>query len=158
MRRLASFGPRKRIWISLSIAVGVFLIVYLVWAFQRASTIFSDAVMRSEARAHTIVGKEGYEYIFDPTTHVFIDRIKPHGTAIITYLVRKHYLPSLEGPECTFPDREACRWINANIHLGRNHRIDRRNMALYASTLGLVCAGGYYLLTKQGMGVEPIKP
>ncbi len=148
MRRLALDSQGKGMLVSVGLGVVVFLAAYLGWAFYETSLRFTGVLSLSERQAHTIVGKEGYEYIFDPTTQVYIDRIKPNSTAIVTYIVLKNYLPSLRGRECTFPDPEACLWITHNLHFGQDQRAERGDMILYASLLGLVSAGVAYLLIK----------
>ena len=149
MRRMALGSTRQRLIVITSTALIIFLIGYLGWAFYTTSIRYTNVVRISERRAHTIVGKEGYEYIFDPFTHVYIDRIKPNGRAIISYIVLKNYLPSLSGSECTFPDSEICRWISINLHFGPDQRTELGKMIFYSSILGLVSAGGIYLLMRQ---------
>ena len=60
----------SRIGVTISIALIVFLIVYLGWTFYDAYNRYSNAVLLAERHAHTIIGKEGYEYIFEPSTWV----------------------------------------------------------------------------------------
>jgi len=60
----------SRIGVTISIALIVFLIVYLGWTFYDAYNRYSNAVLLAERHAHTIIGKEGYEYIFEPSTWI----------------------------------------------------------------------------------------
>lgn len=102
-----------------------------------------------ERQAHTIVGKEGYEYIFEPNTHVLIDRIKPNGVKIVLYIFRKEYLPSFNRTDCTFPDQLVCEWINFEIFYGYDPKPEIFKMILFAAIIGLIPAGGFYLLTRK---------
>jgi len=124
MRRVALRNTRTWMIVTIGIAVTAFLAGYLGWAFYNTSLEYSNAVMLSTRRAHTNVGREGYEYIFEPFTHVFIDRVLPNGKAIIFYVVQKRYLPSLSGVECTYPDPEICKWIRINSFFGHDQRTD----------------------------------
>ena len=147
MGRLIVLNPYKQMVSVFLIGLFVFLGVYLGWAFYITSTRYSTAVFQSEYQAHTIVGQEGYEYIFDPTTQVYIDRIKPKGSAIISYLVLKNYLPSLNSHRCTYSDPETCRWIRLNMHFSRTEREAIRKMLIVSSSLGIIAATAFYFLT-----------
>jgi hypothetical protein len=121
----------------------------LGWAIYAASTRYTNALVWDERQAHTIVGKEGYEYIFEPNTHVLLDRIKPNGVKIVLYIAMKDYLPSLNRTECTFPDQLICDWLNIDIFYGHDPKPEIRKMILYAAIIGLILAGGFYLLTRK---------
>ncbi len=149
MGRSVLSNTPKQVIKTLSIAVAIFLVTYLGWAFYTTSVIYSKAIGSAEQQAHTIVGKEGYEYIFEPTTQIFIDRIKPNGRAIVSYLVLKNYLPSLGGPECTYPDSEICKWLEINMHFGQDQRAGIRNKVLYSSLLGVILSAAFYYLSAQ---------
>ena len=109
-----------RITALVGLMLGTLLILYLVWAFHAASTRYNDAVVLAERYAHTTVGKEGYEYIFEPNTQILIDRVKPQKWQIIFYVFLKDYLPFQSGLECIFPDQGMCNWIDIHLFYGND--------------------------------------
>ena len=121
-------------------ALIVFLIVYLGWAFYDISKRYSKAVRLSERQAHTILGKEGYEYIFEPSTQVLIDKIKPNRAAILAYVFLKDYTPFQSGSECAYPDQDICHWMDIRMFYGHDPGPALRNMVLSASIIALLAA------------------
>ncbi len=120
MRRITLGSKRRRIITTVGFAIGAFLILYLGWAFYDASNRYDHAVMLAERHAHTTVGKEGYEYIFEPSTQILIDKIKPRRWEIIFYVFRKDYLPFQSGSECIFHDQWMCSWLDIHIFYGND--------------------------------------
>jgi hypothetical protein len=135
-RKLSS----SQIVVTFSIALIIFLIVYLRWAFYDIATRYLNAVLLSERLAHTIIGKEGYEYIFEPSTQVLIDKIKPQKGEIILYVFLEDYLPFKIRSECTFPDQDICNWMNIHMFYGHDPRPTLRKITLYASIIALFVA------------------
>ena len=115
MDRITLQKHRKRTLLAVIVAIGVFVIIYFGSAIQDASTRYAHAMNISKNRAHTRVGKEGYEYIFDPDTQIFIGKILPNGNMIITYIVVSDYMPFDFISGCRFLDRDICLWIRFNI-------------------------------------------
>ena len=123
----------SRIGITIGTALIVFLGVYFGWTFYDAFTRYSNAVLLAERHAHTTIGKEGYEYIFEPSTWVLIDKIKPNKEEIIFYVFLEDYLPFQIGSECTFPDQDVCNWMNTHILYGHDPEPALHKIILYAS-------------------------
>jgi len=130
----------SRIGVTISIALIVFLGVYFGRTFYDAFTRYSNAVLLAERHAHTIIGKEGYEYIFEPSTWVLIDKIKPNKREIIFCVFLEDYLPFQIGSECTFPDQDICNWMNIHIFYGHDPRPVLFKIILYASIIALLVA------------------
>ena len=122
------------------------MVAYLGWAAYAASTRYSNAVLLSERQAHTILGKEGYEYIFEPSTQILIDKIKPNRAEIMLYVILKDYLPFPTGSECTFPDQDICNWMDISMFYGHDPGPAIRKTMFYAAIAALLSAGGAYLL------------
>jgi hypothetical protein len=135
-RKLSS----SQIVVTISTALIVFLIGYLGWAFIDIATRYLNAVQLSERHAHTIIGKEGYEYIFEPSTQVLIDKIKPQKREIVLYVFLEDYLPFQIRSECTFPDQDICNWMNIHMFYGHDPRHTLRKITLYAAIIALLAA------------------
>ena len=138
MTRKAEKFSSSRIGITIFITLIVFLGVYFGWTFYDAFTRCSNAVLLAERHAHTIIGKEGYEYIFEPSTWVLIDKIKPNKDEIIFYVFLQDYLPLQIRSKCTFPDQDVCNWMNIHILYGHDPKPIIRKTALYASISALL--------------------
>ena len=153
MSRIALGSKTGRIILTISIGLVVFLLVYLGWAFYTSSNRYAEAVLRAESVAHTNIGKEGYEYIFEPGTHTLVDRIKPNGTAISLYVLLIDYISFQSGTECSYPDPVVCEWMALHIFYGHDPAPMARRMGLCAAFLGLLCAMGfdrwYYYLAER---------
>ena len=108
MGRIALHKNRVRTVLAVTAAIGVFLIIYLGGAINDASMRYLRAAAISENRAHTRVGKDGYEYIFEPNTQIYIDKILPNSTIIITTIVLQDYLPFNIDSGCGFLDIDIC--------------------------------------------------
>jgi hypothetical protein len=148
MQHFGSRNPRATIILSMGIGLIAFLIVYLGWSLNDSSLRYAHALSLSERRAHTTLGKEGYEYIFEPSTHILVDKIKPtNRSVIIFYIFRKDYLPFQGGSECTFRDVDICNWMDIQVFYGHDPTPARREAMLYGTIVGLVFAGGFFLLT-----------
>jgi hypothetical protein len=141
-------SQRIRILAALSLALIAAILLYLSLALYSAYQRYSAAVAVSEGRAHTILGKEGYEYIFEPSTQLLVDKIKPQGREISIYIMREDYLPTRRGQACTFPDPDICLWMAVQVFQDHDPAAQRRAFILSAVLLGLGVGGGFYLLTK----------
>jgi hypothetical protein len=130
----------SRIGVTIFITLIVFLSAYFFGGFYDAFTRYSNAVLLAERHAHTVIGKEGYEYIFEPSTWVLIDKIKPNKGEIIFYVFLEDYLPLRIGSECTFPDQDVCNWMNIHILYGHDPESVIRKTALYALIIALLVA------------------
>ncbi len=104
----------------IGLVIIAFLILYLGWALYDASVRYDKAVILAERYAHTNVGKEGYEYIFEPDTQILIDKIKPRKWEIIFYVFLKDYLPFQSRLVCIFPDQGMCNWIDIHLFYGND--------------------------------------
>lgn len=149
-----SAKPKKRLRIVLAIGLGiaVFLIVYLGWAYHTSSQRFNYAERLAEGRAHTIIGKEGYEYIFEPWTQTLLDKIMPNRQVIIFYILAKDYLPGLNKTGCMLADQDICKWVDILVFYYHDPTPAIRQMLAYATIISLLTAGGVYLLSNRHTG------
>jgi hypothetical protein len=149
MRRIAS--PKHEKWnnIAVTVAISIFLIQYVGSAIHSASMRYATAMNIAKNRAHTRVGIEGYEYIFEPNTQIFVDKILPNGTKIIVYIVLQDYLPFKIFSRCWFLDQDVCKWIEFNIFYTHDPTPTIRKITLYASITALTIGVGFYLFTKR---------
>ena len=69
---------------------------------------------------HTTIGKEGYEYIFEPNTQTLLDKILPNQTRLIAAIVLEDYLPFGQDEGCWFFDGSACEWLQFNVLYGHD--------------------------------------
>jgi hypothetical protein len=143
-----------RIILTICVAIFVFVSVYLGAAFYSTSKNFDFAVQESEQHAHTIIGKEGYEYIFEPSTQILIDRIKPNSIKIISYLVLHDYLFFRSRSDCTYPDPFVCNWILIQMNPDLYQPMQPWRFMLILLISGLVAGGGFYLLTRRYEGLS----
>ena len=148
MRRIALRNNRTRILLALTAAIGAFLIIYLGGAINDASRRYARAVTISTNRAHTRVGREGYEYIFEPNTHIFIDKILPNGNIIIATIVLQDYLPFDVDSGCGFLDIDICTWMRFDIFYYYDQTPAVLRLILYASITALLTGIGFYLLSR----------
>lgn len=140
MRRKAKKSLFFRIVVPIGTALAVFLIIYLGWVFYDIHTRYSNAVHVAELHAHTIIGREGYEYIFEPSTQILIDKIKTNPGDIIFYVFLKDYLPFHIEPECPFQDQGSCTWLDIHLFYGHDPRPLLRKIILYAAVIALFFA------------------
>ena len=146
MGRITLVKPRKHTSMAVTIAISVFSILYLGGALQDAKVRTASAMEISYNRAHTRVGKEGYEYIFDPDTHIFIDKILPNGNTIIINVVLIDYMPFKRIPECRFLEKDICSWMHQNILYFHDPTPTIRRLAIFSLVVALLVGVGFYLL------------
>ena len=139
---------RKRTAMAVIVVIGVFLILYFGGAIHDASMRYARAKNISRNRAHTTVGREGYEYIFEPNTQIFIDKILPNGNIIITHIVLRDYLPFNLVSGCRFLDKDICTWMSFNVFRSYDQTPMILRLILYASIAALLTGAGFYLLSK----------
>lgn len=154
MGRIVLPRQRIRLIITISIALIVYISIYLGWAIYTASMRYSNALALSESRAHTTLGKEGYEYIFEPSTHLLVDKIQPLGREISFFVLKKDYLPFHRGYDCSFLDQNNCIWMDINIFYDHDPAPMVQKMSLYAAIIVLIFGGGFFLLTSQPVDVQ----
>ena len=148
MSKITSHNHRKRTIMAATVAIGVFLILYFGGAFHDGSSRYARAMNISKNRAHTQVGKEGYEYIFEPNTQIFIDKILPNKNIIITHIVLSDYLPFDLVSGCRFLDQDICMWIRFNVFYFHEPTPMIIRLILYASITALLTGAGFYRLSK----------
>jgi len=148
MGRIALPDKRKRIALAVTAATSVFLIIYLGGAINDALVRYTRAMTISTNRAHTRVGREGYEYIFEPNTQIFIDKILPNGTIIIATIVLQDYLPINIDSGCGFLDIDICTWMRFDIFYYHDQTPAVLRLILYASIAALLTGVGFYLLSR----------
>ena len=148
MRRITIRSHRKRTVLVLTAAIGAFLIIYMGGAIDDAYMRYGRAVTISTNRAHTRVGIEGYEYIFEPNTHIFIDKILPNGSIIIATIVLQDYLPFDVDSGCGFLDIDICTWMRFDVFYYHEQTPAVLRLILYASIAALLTGVGFYLLTR----------
>ncbi len=134
--------------IAVTVVISVFLIIYLGGAIIDASMRHAHAVTISENRAHTRVGIEGYEYIFEPNTQIFIDKILPNRNIIIANIVLQDYLLFNIDSGCIFLDKEICAWMHFEIFYFHDQTPMILKLILYGSITALLTGAGFYLLSK----------
>ena len=147
MRRIALRNDRKRTVMAVTVAISAFLIIYLGGAINDASIRYARAVTISDNRAHTRVGIEGYEYIFEPDTQIFIDKILPNGNIIIANIVLQDYLPFNIDSGCGFLDIDICKWMRFDIYYSHDQTPTILRLVLYASITALLTGVVFYLLS-----------
>ena len=148
MQRSVKPNLPKRTLIALSIAIGAFLIVYMGGAIHDAALRYASAAAISKSQAHTNVGKEGYEYIFEPNTQIFIDKILPNRNLIIANIVIEDYLPLDLNSDCRYLDKDICTWIRFSVLFPHDPTRVVLRLILLASIAALLAGGGYYLLSR----------
>lgn len=148
MCRIALRNLRKRTVMAVTVAISALLIIYLGGAINDASIRYARAATISENRAHTRVGKEGYEYIFEPNTQIFIDKILPNGNIIIANIVLQDYLPFNIDSGCGFLDKDICTWMRFNVFYSHDPTPMILRLIFYASITALLTGAGFYLLSK----------
>ena len=148
MRRIALRWLRKRTVITVVASLTVFLIIYLGGAINEASRRYARAASISEGRAHTNVGREGYEYIFEPNTHIFIDKILPNDRIIIAIIVMQDYLFFDLDYGCAILDIDICTWMRFNIFYLQDQTAVILRLVSYASITALLTGAGVFLLSR----------
>ena len=148
MRRIAVYRQQKRTVVAVTAALIVFLIIYLGGAIKDASRRYARAASISKAHAHTNVGREGYEYIFEPNTQIFIDKILPNDTIIVAIIVVQDYLFIDLDSGCGLLDKDICTWLRFDVFYDHDQRAVILKLVLYASITALLTGAGFYLLTK----------
>jgi hypothetical protein len=116
-------------------------------AFNYASKRYMHAETISKNRAHTRVGKEGYEYIFDPQTQIFIDKILPNKNIIITSIVLLDYLPLNTNYIRELLDNDVYSWMRFEIFYPYDPLPVVIRLLIYASIAALLFGFGFYLLS-----------
>lgn len=137
---------RPRAVIALAGAVGAFIICYLGGTHHEASQRYVEAESLAKEEAHTRVGREGYEYIFEPKTQILIDKILPNRGKIIASILRVDYLPPWGDSSCGWVSGDICTWMKREILYYHDPVESIRHHALYASTAALLAGMGYVLL------------
>jgi hypothetical protein len=147
MGRNATHQPKKRILMPMVVAISVFLLLYFGGAIHDGARRYSRALDISRNQAHTVVGREGYEYIFEPNTQIFIDKILPTNEhIIITHIVFSDYLPFDLISGCRFLDQDICMWMRLNILYHHDPKPRIHQLFLYASISALLIGSVFYLL------------
>lgn len=146
MRKIALRKPSKRTVIAVSAALVAFLIIYLGGAINDASRRYARAASISKAHAHTNVGREGYEYIFEPNTQIFIDKILPYRTTIIAIIVAQDYLSIELDSGCGLVDVDICTWLRFDVFYGHDQTALVIRLLLYASITAILTGAGFSLL------------
>lgn len=148
MGRIALRNNRVRTVLAVTAAISAFLIIYMGGAINDASMRYARAAAISENRAHTRVGKEGYEYIFEPNTQIFIDKILPNSSIIIAAIVLQDYLPINIDSGCGFLDIDICTWLRFDIFYYHDQTPAILRLILFASIAALLTGVGFYLLSR----------
>lgn len=124
---------------------GMFVIVYLGGISHEAFRRYVTAENIAIEQAHTRVGLEGYEYIFEPNTQILIDKIIPNRFKVIASIVRVDYLPFPEEDGCGWVEGDICRWMKYRILYFHNPHETIQEYILYASIASLLTgAVSYY--------------
>jgi len=134
----------KRIRNCLIAALCATLITYLAGATLYANRRYQQALAISKSKAHTVLGKEGYEYIFDPDTHILVDKILPNDALILTHIVLSDYLGLDSVTACTTLDPEICQWIQFNVLYFHDPQAEILKLLVYAA--GAAALVGFVLL------------
>lgn len=148
MGRIALHNNRVRTVLAVTAAISAFLIIYMGGAINDASMRYARAAAISENRAHTRVGKEGYEYIFEPNTQIFIDKILPNSSIIIAAIVLQDYLPFNIDSGCGFLDIDICTWLRFDIFYYHDQTPTILKLIFFASIAALLTGVGFYLLSR----------
>jgi hypothetical protein len=135
----------KRMRACLIAALCAFIIVYLAGATHDAAIRYQRALAISKSKAHTVLGKEGYEYIFDPDTHILVDKILPNDALILTHIMLTDYLGLDLVSGCTTLDSEICQWIQFNVLYYHDPRSEILNLIYYAAGAAVVVGIGIWL-------------
>ncbi len=148
MGRIALHNNRVRTVLAVTAAISVFFIIYIGGAINDALLRYTRAAAISENRAHTRVGKEGYEYIFEPNTQIFIDKILPNSSIIIATIVLQDYLPINIDSGCGFLDIDICTWMRFDIFYYHDQTPTILRLILFASIAALLTGAGFYILSR----------
>lgn len=148
MRRIALHKPGKRTAVTLITVLLTFLIIYLGGAYSDASRRYAHAASISKSHAHTNVGREGYEYIFEPNTQIFIDKILPNEAIITAVILIQDYLFIGLDSGCGFLDVDICAWLRFDVFYSYDQTPLVLRLVAYASLAALLAGSGIYLLFK----------
>jgi hypothetical protein len=146
--RFALGSNKKCVVLVLSAAICAFLIIYLGGAINDAYQRYSRAAAISTARAHTRVGREGYEYIFEPNTQIFLDKILPNRNKIIANILLQDYLPIFLDSGCGSLDVDICNWMRIEILYYHDPTDSILRLILYASITAMMVGIGLSMLCK----------
>ena len=144
MPQISRSYHRKRIAISAIAAVILFLILYFGCAYQDAARRYQHAEAASRNQAHTLVGVEGYEYIFEPNTQILIDKILPNRNRIIAHIVLTDYQPFKLGVGHKFLDPDIYTWTQLNVLYHHEPAPAIRRYILFTSLASFLTAAGTY--------------
>lgn len=145
---MADRSNRKRILVALLIGALAGLLVYLVGAAVSAANRFTFALEFSKERAHTVIGREGYEYIFEPNTQILLDKIMPNQSAIVLHIIWQDYLPFTIHERCLFDDPHICAWMDILVFYEHDPSPLVRQILLVALIAGLITAAFVYVLSR----------
>ncbi len=148
MSRIAFDSNRKRVVLALTAAICTFLITYLGGAINDAYLRYTRAAAISTARAHTRVGREGYEYIFEPNTQIFLDKILPNRNIIIANILLQDYFPNNLDSGCGSLEVDICNWMRFGILYYHDPTAGIIRLVLYASSAAILAGIGFFLLSQ----------
>lgn len=143
--RMVKPKRRKIRRLSLLAALCAFLIVYLAGATWFANLRYRQALVVAKSQAHTVLGKEGYEYIFDPDTQILVDKILPNDLLILTHIVMSDYLGLDLVSDCKTLDPNICQWIQMNVRYFHNPQTEILKLMVYAGGAAVVVGMGSWL-------------
>ena len=146
MKQLSRTVFSRQTVIAAVFAACLFIIIYSAGAIRDANQRYQFAEAISTNRAHTRVGKEGYEYIFDPNTQIFIDKILPNREMINAHIVMHDYFPSYSGSGCEHLDVDICTWMRFNIFYPHDQNPIVIRLLISASTAAVLSFFLYKLL------------
>ena len=139
----------KHKWLTLTSAISIFAIVYMAGAISDAANRYQRAELIARSQADTNVGREGYEYIFELNTHIFIDKILPNSEKIITFIVIEDYLPISMGFDGGFLEKDIYEWMRFRIFYPHDQKPMVLRLILYASIAAMLTGVVVYLISKR---------